>query len=547
MNDKIVLYLAPLAETYTDLAAAAARQSWLTCATEGGRPVWRGANLSLQLDQATTLAEAQQRVAGRFYDAILIDVRHLPRHMDAAAAQEQVLYQFLDLLAGERDVERRFPFRRIAVLVGDPDRERVDQLVFALGRRHVGACLRDRSLNAGLKGDEAEAARGRLVEQLWQFCAAILVDRPRGKKAICAAGGGITGIYYELGVLKALSDALRGFDVRDFDLFFGISAGAFVTSFIANGFSIDRLLVNVGELSDDWPYKLRLGWRHLNVREIPRRMTVLQRNALQAVGRLVSGKSGLSVTSLFDNYSLPFGPMFSHTELERALREQFKPPKHTNDFRKLPRKLFIGVTDQDRREHVLLGDQGYEDVPISLAVQASSAIHPFFPAVPIHGRYYTDGAITRTSNMGSAIAKGADLIFVIDPFLPLISEEAGFNAAHGNLWILQQDIKTLAYTRFAQVSEVILKQNPQVSAYTFLPSNRMRALMTQNPLAAENFHPIVCEAYSSTYRRLSQLEYKIAGELAAHGITLDLKPVADQVARLKAAPSPDVRLLVQAR
>jgi predicted acylesterase/phospholipase RssA len=542
--EKHALYFAPLAVTLDDMLGVAGRAPWLKVEQTEAGPIWRGQNLALRLDVATTVAEALERVRGRYYSGIILDTRHPAQHLDAAPAQEQAVYELLDGLDREPDRERRFPFRRTVVLVGDSDRERVDQLIFSLGRRQVGGCLRDRSLNYGLKGDEAKAARDRVLEQLWQFCAAMMVDRPRGKKAICAAGGGITGIYYELGVLKCLNDAFGGFDIRDFDLFFGISAGAFVTSFVANHFHIDDLIANIGGLREDWPYELRLGWHNLNLREIPRRLSLLQRKVLTTVGEIATGRRELGITSVFSNYSLPFGPMFDHADLEVALREQFRPPKHTNDFRKLSRQLFIGVTDQDRREHVLLGDTGYEDVPISLAVQASSAIHPFFPSVEIQGRRYTDGAITKTSNINSAIEKGADLIFVIDPFVPLISEEAGFNARHGNLWVLQQDIKTLAYTRFAQVSEEIMRRHPNVSCYTFVPSNRMRELMTQNPLAAENFHPIVSEAYASTYRRLAQLEFKIAGELAAHGITLELKKVADKVAMLKRNEAPDARILL---
>jgi predicted acylesterase/phospholipase RssA len=543
MSDKSVLFFAPLRATFDNLSEVIDRQTWLE--TDAGEQAccWRSPNLCLRLDVATSVYEACRRVRGHYYDAILIDCRHLSDYMEAAADQEAALYELLDTLNREKDRERRFPFKRIAVLVGDSDRERVDQLIFALGQRHIGACLRDRSLNDGLRGSEERAARDRLVEQLWQFCSAILIDRPPGKKALCAAGGGITGVYYELGVLKCLNDALVGVDVRDFDLYFGISSGAFVTSFISNGFHIDELIANIGEIKEGWPYKLKLRWRDLNLREIPKRVGILQKNALRHVGEIVRGRP-VGVTSLLDNYSLTFRPIFNHGEIERALREQFSHPRHSNDFRKLSRKLYIGVTDQDRREHVLLGDEGYDDVPISVAVQASTAVHPFFPSVQIHGRYYTDGGITRTSNMRAAIERGADLIFVIVPFLPVISEEAGFNAQRGNLWILQQDIKTIAYTRFAQVSEEILRRYPHVSCYTFLPSKRMRTLMSQNPLAAENFHPIVTEAYSSTYRRLSQLEYKLAGELAAHGIELELKAVADKVERLKERGEPDASILV---
>jgi predicted acylesterase/phospholipase RssA len=545
MARKTALYFAPLPATFRRLCETIERQSWLQMDAAESASCWRGTNLTLCIDLATTVAEAVERLRGHYYNAILVDCRHLPEHSDQEAArQEEELLEFLAAVGTEGDRERRYPFRRIAALVGDPNRERVDRLVFKLGQKHIGACLRDRSLNDGLLGDEEWAARGRLAEQLWQFCSAILVEKPRGKKAICGAGGGITGVFYELGVLKCLNDALRGMDVRDFDLYFGISAGAFVTSFLANNFHIDDLIAQFGGLRDDGSQKQEIRWGHLNLREVPRRLGIVQKSLLAQLREMARSNRGLPMTSWLDSYALPFGPMFNNDDLERNLRQQFSRPKHSNDFRKLARRLYIGVSDQDRREHVLLGSEGYEDVPVSLAVQASAAIHPFFPPVKIHGRYYTDGAVTRTSNLSSAIEYGADLIFIIDPFVPLISEEPGLNARHGNLWVMQQDIKTLAYTRFAQVSEELLRRNPHVSCYTFVPSNRMRALMAQNPLAAENFHPILVQAYSSTYRRLSQLEYKVAGELESHGLQLDLKPVADKVEKLERHLDPDASLLL---
>jgi len=208
-------------------------------------------------------------------------------------------------------------------------------------------------------------------------------------------------------------------------------------------------------------------------------------------------------------------------------------------------ELYIGATDQDTREHVLFGEPGFDDIPISRAVQASAAMHPFFPPVEINGRYYTDGIVTRTSNLRAAINHGADLVFVLDPFVPLISEDAGFNARHGNMWIVEQDYKTMSFTRFSQARQELARANPFVNTYTFVPSNRMRRLMAkQNPFVSRNFHSIVCEAYRSTWRRLKKLEYKITGELAGHHIRLDLSEAADKVEKLRELKRADVRVLL---
>lgn len=544
MQDKAVLVFAPQPETFEDLCRLVDSQAWVEVDRTDRCCDWIGQDLRLELHVAHTVDEAKQRVRGHYYHGILVDCRHLPNGNGSAEAQERALYDLLDALEREKDRERRYPAVRIAVLVGDEDEERVDNLIFAMGQRHVGACIRDLSLSPRIIGDHRAEARASLVAQVWSFCAKGIAGSEKGKKSLQCAGGGITGLYYELGVLKCIHDAFKNYDVRDFDMYFGISAGAMVASFMANGFHIDNLIANLGDINPDWPHKLRVSWKHLNVGEVPRRLGLAQKNLLGYVADLVRGRDDFSIATLFGNYSTVIGPMFDNAELESVLRTQFEQPGFTNDFRQLGCELYVGATDQDRRQHVLFGDGGYDDVPISLAIQASTAVNPFFPSVRIHGRYYTDGAVTRTSNLKAAIRKGANLVFIIDPFLPMISDEPGFNQKQGNLWIVQQDFKTVAFTRFEQVSEEVLRQNPTVSCYTFLPSNRMRELMTQSPVAATNFHPIVTEAYRSTYRRLTQLEYKIAGELAAHGIELDLRPVADKVVRLKRSKKSDARALL---
>jgi predicted acylesterase/phospholipase RssA len=260
---------------------------------------------------------------------------------------------------------------------------------------------------------------------------------------------------------------------------------------------------------------------------------------------MLKGEDELSVTSLMGAWAVALGPLFDNTEFELVLRKLFTSEGRTNDFRRLDRRLYVGATDQDRRVPVLFGSDGFDHVPISRAVQASTAMHPFFPSVEIDGRRYTDGIVTRTSNLRDAVDRGADLVFVVDPFVPIVSEEPGFNAGHGNMWIMEQDYKTLSYTRFEQARNEILRRNSRVSVYTFVPSNHMRRLMSaQNPFVSRNFHPIVCEAYRSTFRRLQKVAYKLAGELRSHGIALDLEPVEEKVRALADARTLDVKLLM---
>ena len=538
------LLLAPHHLKGIDLCSALRSQPELRTTGEARGATCRGKGLALRIEVVRSAAEALDLLRQEYYNLLIVDFRNATADSNQAVASEREILGFFEALRRETDRERRYPFRRIVVLVGDNDAARADRLIFAMGELHVGACLRDRSLSPTLSGPQREEARRRFVAELWDHCRQTLTEKRRGRRAICAAGGGLSGLYYELGVLKCLHDACN-LDAGTFDMYFGISAGALVTAGLATGFSVDDLIVTFGGLDAGSAHRLRLEWRHLNIAEVPRRVLLGQQALLKYLSRLVRKEDELSVAAVLGTYGNLLGPIFDNRPLEQGIRRWLASENRSNNFRDLARPLYIGATDQDRREHVLFGDTGWDDVPISKAIQASTAIHPFFPSVEIKGKYFTDGIVTRTSNLRAAIDKGADLVIVIDPFVPLISDQPGSNARMGNMWVMEQDYKTMSFTRYEQARNEILRRKPQVGIYTFVPSNRMRHLMSnQNPFVARNFHPIVCQAYSSTYRRLRLLEYKLAGEMASHGLPFDLGKVTETVAKLDAARAPDASLLL---
>ena len=67
------------------------------------------------------------------------------------------------------------------------------------------------------------------------------LHRHTGDVALCASGGGITGLYFELGALKCFEDCCSPGTLNDLDLYFGISAGGVVTGMLANGYTRQRV------------------------------------------------------------------------------------------------------------------------------------------------------------------------------------------------------------------------------------------------------------------------------------------------------------------
>jgi len=173
-------------------------------------------------------------------------------------------------------------------------------------------------------------------------------------------------------------------------------------------------------------------------------------------------------------------------------------------------------------------------VPISRAVQASLSVNPAFSSVPIGGRYYEDGAITRTSNFTEAIRRDAKLIFVLDPFVPYISKTPGAAHKRGMLYNIDQDIRTMSFTRYERTRDLVLRKHPEVSSYTFLPSNTSRQLLSVNPMDHRPYLPIWRGAYLSTLQRIHQLCHRMRGDVIDHGMRIDTSK-AEAVARQLAA------------
>src|SRR5689334_6147029 len=75
------------------------------------------------------------------------------------------------------------------------------------------------------------------------------------RSALVLAGGGLTGVVYEIGALRAVNDVLLDRSVNDFDIYVGTSAGALVASMLANGLSPERMLASFTGQGDIPPIK----------------------------------------------------------------------------------------------------------------------------------------------------------------------------------------------------------------------------------------------------------------------------------------------------
>ena len=231
-----------------------------------------------------------------------------------------------------------------------------------------------------------------LWEEVWGTIVATTARSRSGKVAICLAGGGTEGLLYELGVLRAMQQFLPAYDLCNADLICGISAGAILGALLANGLGPETVSAGLRGRDERVDPISRADLFDLNV-------AGFASHATRLLGELVRGRRS-PLSALF---RLPPAGLFAGRRLERWLERQLSRPSMVNNFAELQQRLFIGATDQDSGEHVVFGARGAPNVPIHQAVRASIALAPFYAPKQIEGRYYIDGAFTRTTNTRVAV------------------------------------------------------------------------------------------------------------------------------------------------
>src|SRR3989442_8231449 len=82
--------------------------------------------------------------------------------------------------------------------------------------------------------------------------------------ALVLAGGAVTGGAYKLGGLKALDDFLVNRKTTDFDIYVGLSAGAFLAAPPAGGVTPPEMLRSPDRTSEDFTYLSPLDFHNPN-------------------------------------------------------------------------------------------------------------------------------------------------------------------------------------------------------------------------------------------------------------------------------------------
>lgn len=414
------------------------------------------------------------------------------------------------------------------------------------------------------------------------------------KVALVLAGGAISGAAFKIGGLKALNDFFVNKKLTDFDIYVGLSAGAILTVPLVGGISPEEMLASLdgksGLFSQMSPFDLyRPNWAEFFTRPLkflynqasflpgvlfdvlrasPRlKDDFLQNSAIFLKDPTYSNYETLTKPVLKVAYTnrrmaglgelFPSG-IFNNTPIETYLRDNMRRNRMPNNFRVLKRttgkSLYISAMDLDTSERVIFGPDEKNDVTVSEAAQASSAIPGFYKPARIKGVDYIDGGVRKTANIDLAFEKGADLAICYNPFRPYnnkifleyLREQNHYTTKNKRLsdWglgtVLNQVFRTLFHSRL-QAGLINLREDPgfKKDIIVIEPTEDDNDFFTMNPLFFWNRAKAAKLGFDSVTEQINQHYPQISRILAAYGIQMSQDIIENDIDRINESHSDD--------
>lgn len=358
---------------------------------------------------------------------------------------------------------------------------------------------------------------------------------------LAIAGGGPLGGIYELGALRALDLAVEGLDLNRVDVSVGVSSGAFLAAGLANRMTTaDIVRVFITGDSDDVHFRPEQFVRPA-IFEYARRAAGFPRILLDWWATLLTRPTDSRLSDLIAHFGglIPTG-LFDNAEVERFLASLFTCRGRSNDFRQLERPLYVVSVDLDSGEAVRFGGGEWSDIPISKAIQASSALPGLYPPVDIRGRHFVDGALRRTMNASVVLDHGVDLLLAINPLVPFDANRAARRPdgevdriAQGGLpVVLSQTFRTLLQSRVEVGLAKYAEKYPEVDQLVLEPNADDSEMFFTNIFSYASRRRVCEHAFRATLADLRARREQLAPVLARHGLRLN-EQVLD-------APSPSL-------
>ncbi|MBL8247755.1 MAG: patatin-like phospholipase family protein [Candidatus Competibacter sp.] len=354
---------------------------------------------------------------------------------------------------------------------------------------------------------------------------------------LAVAGGGPVGLVYEIGALRALDEALDGVNFNHLEVYVGVSSGAVIAALLANQLETGQICHTfISNESEEHPLDPRI-FMMPAFAEYWRRLAAMPRLTWEAFWRYMQNPLDLSLLQSLTRLgrALPTG-FFDNEPIHQYLAHMWSGPGRSNDFRRLANKLYVVAVDLDTGESVEFGAPGYDHVPISRAVQASSALPGLYPPVEIDDRYYVDGALRKTMHASVALREGLDLLLCLNSLVPF---DARLSAATGKPTqvsrlvegglpvVLSQTFRALIHSRLQVGMKTYDSEFEHTDVVLFEPNRDDAKMFFTNVFSFSGRHWVCEHAYQTTRRDLLTRREELEPIFARHGVRMRLDVLQD--------------------
>jgi predicted acylesterase/phospholipase RssA len=184
---------------------------------------------------------------------------------------------------------------------------------------------------------------------------------------------------------------------------------------------------------------------------------------------------------------------------------------------------------------VTFGAPGHDHVPISRAIEASSALPGLFPPVEIDGEHYVDGALNKTLHASVALDEGVSLLFCVNPLVPFDASSpahrGGFSKRRLNQGglplVLGQTFRAIIHSRMKVGMEKYARQYPEAAIMLFEPGPEDADMFFANIFSYRQRRKLCALAFERTRWNLLRRADALAPTLSRHGIVLRRERLAD--------------------
>jgi NTE family protein len=362
--------------------------------------------------------------------------------------------------------------------------------------------------------------------------------RPRAKTALVLAGGGLTGIVYELGALRAINDLLIHHSVNDFDLFVGTSAGSLVAAGLANGIQPETMLQAIDSSV------MRRDIMRFNTSEIVRRSLGLPRKTIQAWIHYLRNHRDMTMFDMlwFMLEGLP-SAFYDSDAVAKYLKQVIRQLGGEDDFEKIAKELFIIATNLETGDRAVFSKYDDPKITISQAVAASSALPMMYKPVRVENTEYVDGGLRGNASIDLAIEHGAKLIVCINPLvpydasqgkIPFLGPEKGDNqhqflSEKGMQTIANQVFRIISHSSLHYHIKQLRRTHPEVDIILIEPRQDDYQMQFYNIMRFSARMIIARHGYESATLGLAEDYPQYKDILARHGIPLSRQFVIEEL------------------